>query len=253
MALTLHALTLDPDIPEELLRARLTSAEKDRILALLERRISQRIPAAYLTGHAWFAGLRFRVDDRVLVPRSPIAELIEAGFAPWIEPERVARVLDVGTGSGCIAVACAVHLPQARVDAVDISDGALEVARLNVAEHGLEERIRLIRSDGLAAVEGKYDVIVSNPPYVDAHEMDTLPAEYRHEPALGLAGGQDGLDVVSELLAAAGAHLTEGGVLIVEVGASRPALEARYPRLPFVWPEFARGGENVFVLRAEDL
>lgn len=251
--LTLHALSLDPDMPESMLLANVTGEEKERILALFARRITQRVPAAYLTGYAWFAGLRFRVDDRVLVPRSPIAELIEAGFEPWIDSSRVRRVLDVGTGSGCIAIACAAHLPGARVDAVDVSEDALAVARMNVAEHGLEDRVRVFASEGLEAIEGSYDVVVSNPPYVDAHDMESLPAEFRHEPALGLAGGEDGLDVVTGLVERAGSHLNGGGILVVEVGASRPALEDRYPRLPFVWPEFARGGDNVFILRAEDL
>ncbi|MEE9267567.1 MAG: HemK family protein methyltransferase, partial [Gammaproteobacteria bacterium] len=163
------------------------------------------------------------------------------------------RVLDVGTGSGCIAIACAVHLPKARVDAVDISAEALEVARINVEEHGVQDRVRLFESDGLESVDGPYDLIVSNPPYVDAHDMGALPEEFRHEPAVGLAGGEDGLDVVAGLLTRAGEYLSGSGALIVEVGASRPALTARYPRLPFVWLEFARGGDNVFLLTADDL
>jgi ribosomal protein L3 glutamine methyltransferase len=251
--LVLHAVSLDPDVPESLLTARLTSEEKRRILDLISRRISQRIPAAYITGHAWFAGLRFRVDDRVLVPRSPIAELIEQGFAPWIDPDAVERMLDVGTGSGCIAIACAVYLPDVQVDAVDISPDALEVARLNAQDHGVRDRVNLFASDGLEAVRGTYDVIVSNPPYVDVHEMESLPEEFRHEPVAGLAGGEDGLDVVARLLADAREHLRDDGVLIVEVGASRRALVARYPHLPFVWLDFERGGDNVFLLGARDL
>jgi ribosomal protein L3 glutamine methyltransferase len=253
MGLVLHAVSLQPDIPPELLLARLTAEEKERILLLFSRRITQRVPAAYLTGQAWFAGLLFRVDDRVLVPRSPIAELIEAGFQPWLDPDAVTRVLDVGTGSGCIAIACAVHLPHALVEAVDISGDALEVAQLNVEEHGVGDRVRLFPSDGLAAVRGPYDLIVSNPPYVDAHDMDAMAEEFRHEPAMGLAAGEDGLDVVTGLVEHATEHLSDTGVLIVEVGASRGALTARYPRLPFVWLEFARGGDNVFLLTAEDL
>ncbi len=253
MALVLHAVSLEPDVPEELLLARLTAEEKEQILSLFSRRIAQRVPAAYLIGRAWFAGLGFRIDNRVLVPRSPIAELLEGGFQPWPDPGAMTRVLDVGTGSGCIAIACAVHLPKARVDAVDISAEALEVARINVEEHGVQDRVRLFESDGLESVDGPYDLIISNPPYVDAHDMGSLPEEFRHEPALGLAGGEDGLDVVAELLAHAGEYLNEGGALIVEVGASRPALMARYPRLPFVWLEFARGGDNVFLLTADDL
>jgi ribosomal protein L3 glutamine methyltransferase len=189
----------------------------------------------------------------VLVPRSPIAELIEVGFQPWLDPDAVARVLDVGTGSGCIAIACAVHLPHVRVDAVDISADALEVARINVEEHGVGDRVQVFASDGLNAVRGPYDLIVSNPPYVDVHDMDSLPEEFLHEPSVGLAGGEDGLDVVTGLLEHAAELLSDGGVLIVEVGASRPVLTARYPRLPFVWLEFARGGDNVFLLTAGDL
>jgi ribosomal protein L3 glutamine methyltransferase len=253
MGLVLHAVSLQPDTPQELLLGRLTAEEKERILLLFSRRITQRVPDAYLTGQAWFAGLLFRIDDRVLVPRSPIAELIEAGFQPWVDPDAVTRVLDVGTGSGCIAIACAAHLPHALVDAVDISSDALAVAQLNVEEHGVGDRVQLFASDGLAGVRGPYDVIVSNPPYVDAHDMDALAQEFRHEPALGLAAGEDGLDVVRGLLEQAAEHLSDDGVLIVEVGASRRALTARYPRLPFVWLEFARGGVNVFLLTAEDL
>ena len=253
MALVLHAVSLAPDTPQPLLLGRLTAEEKEHIVELLARRISERVPAAYLTGYAWFAGLRFRVDDRVLVPRSPIAELIEGGFEPWLEPEAITRVMDVGTGSGCIAIACAAYLPHVQVDAVDISPDALEVARVNVAEHGVEERVHLYQSNVLQAARGPYDLIISNPPYVDAHGMDSLPAEFRHEPSLGLAGGEDGLDIVAELIAHAGACLSEDGVLIVEVGASRPALAARYPQLPFVWLEFSRGGDDVFLLRASDL
>jgi ribosomal protein L3 glutamine methyltransferase len=249
----LHAISLEPDVPQELLLARLTAEEKDRILTLFSRRIARRIPAAYLIGRAWFAGLSFRVDDRVLVPRSPIAELIEGGFQPWLDPDASIRVLDVGTGSACIAIACAVHLPHAQVDAVDLSADALEVARINVEEHGVQGRVRIFESDGLDAVRGPYDLIVSNPPYVDTHDMDSLPEEFRHEPAMGLAGGDDGLDVIAGLLKHAVEHLSDRGVLIVEVGASRPALMARYPRLPFVWLEFERGGGNVFLVRAREL
>ena len=253
MALVLHAVSLQPDVPQELLLARLTAEEKERILLLFSRRITQRVPAAYIIGQAWFAGLQFRVDDRVLVPRSSIAELIEAGFQPWLDGDAVTRILDVGTGSGCIAIACAVYMPDALVDAVDISADALEVAQLNVDEHGVANQVSLFQSDGLDAARGPYDLIISNPPYVDAHDMDSLAQEFRHEPVLGLAAGEDGLDVVSGLLEQAAGHLSDGGVLIVEVGASRPALVARYPQLPFLWLEFERGGDNVFLLTADDL
>ena len=253
MALVLHAVSLAPDVPESLLLGRLTAEEKERIVELFARRICDRVPAAYLTGYAWFAGLRFRVDDRVLVPRSPIAELIEGGFEPWLEPDAITRIIDVGTGSGCIAIACAAYLPHAQVDAVDLSMDALELARVNVEDHGLEDRVHLYQSNVLQAARGRYDLIISNPPYVDAHDMDSLPEEFRHEPSLGLAGGEDGLDIVAELLSHAPRHLHDDGALIVEVGASRPALAARYPRLPFVWLEFARGGDDVFLVRSRDL
>jgi len=253
MALVLHAVSLEPDVPQELLLGRLTAEEKEHILLLFSRRISQRVPAAYLTGQAWFAGLQFRVDNRVLVPRSPIAELIEARFQPWLDGDAVTRVIDVGTGSGCIAIACAAYLPDALVDAVDISADALEVAQLNVDKHGVGDQVRVFLSDGLEAARGPYDLIISNPPYVDAHDMESLAQEFRHEPITGLAAGEDGLDVVSGLLEHAAEHLSDGGVLIVEVGASRPALVARYPRLPFLWLEFSRGGDNVFLLGADDL
>ena len=249
----LHAVSLDPDVPEALLLGRLTAEEKERILALFSRRISKRVPSAYLTGHAWFAGLSFRVDNRVLVPRSPIAELIEEGFQPWLDPQSLERVLDVGTGSGCIAIAIAVHMPHVQVDGVDISNDALEVARLNAELQGVEERVRFFTSDVLDAVRGPYDLIVSNPPYVDAHGMDTLAEEFHHEPEVGLAGGEDGLEVVARLVDHARGKLCDDGALIVEVGDSRAALVARYPQLPFVWLEFARGGDNVFLLRARDL
>jgi len=253
LALALHALCLDPDVPESLLLGRLTREEKEHILSLFSQRISRRIPAAYLTGRAWFAGLAFGVDDRVLVPRSPIAELIEVGFEPWLDPQSIRRVLDVGTGSGCIAIASAVHLPDVRVDAVDISRDALDVARVNARDHGVADRVEFLVSNGLDAVRGPYDLIISNPPYVDARALQSLPEEYAHEPALGLAGGEDGLDVIARLIDDARRYLVDDGALIVEVGTSRAALESRYPRLPFTWLEFSRGGENVFLLNAADL
>jgi ribosomal protein L3 glutamine methyltransferase len=252
-ALVLHALHLDHDTPAELLTGALTPGERRDVLALLERRIVERRPAAYLTHAAWFAGLELFVDERVLVPRSPIAELIERGFAPWVDGP-VSRILDLCTGSGCIAIACACAFPDARVDATDTSAAALEVAAENRRRHGLEDRIELIESDLFAALGGRvYDLIVSNPPYVDAAEIEALPDEYRHEPRIGLASGHDGLDAVRGILAGAATHLAPDGVLVVEVGGRAEAVAAAWPALPFTWVEFERGGDGVFLLRAKNL
>ncbi len=254
LTLVLHALHLGHDLPPAYLDSRLTPAERSEVLQLLRRRIEERLPAAYLTHTAYFAGLSFHVNEQVLVPRSPIAELIEAGFAPWVDPNGVRQVLDLCTGSGCIAVAVACYLPEARVDAVDLSPEALEVARINVKRHELEERITLIQSDLFRAVEKRpYDIIVSNPPYVSVEELAGLPAEYHREPALGLEAGQDGLDIVARILQDASSYLAPDGIIVVEVGSSAEALEARYPQLPFLWLDFKRGGDGVFLLTAEQL
>ncbi len=252
-ALVLHALALGHDDPTVYAR-RVGRGDQQRVRALLGRRIAERIPAVYLTGRTWFAGLPFEVDPRVLIPRSPIAELIERRFAPWLDARRIQRVLDMGTGSGCIAIACAKALPWASVDAADISGAALEVAARNVRAHRLTRRVRLVRSDHFAALGAeRYDLIVSNPPYVGARELASLPAEYRHEPTLALASGRAGLDSVRVLLAQARRHLRPGGALIVEVGNTERAVRRAYPQLPFIWLQFERGGGGVFVLGAADL
>ena len=252
-ALILHALHLEPEPPPELWGARLTVRERHAVLSLFHRRIVERIPAAYLMGHAWFAGLRLRADRRALVPRSPLAEWIERGFAPWLEASAVAGVLDIGTGSGCIAIACATFLPAAQVDAVDIDRDALALAGENVRDHGLERRVRLVESDLFSRVDGVYDLIIANPPYVGREEYASLPPEYRHEPVRGLRAGEDGVELVARILRQAARHLASEGVLVVEAGSCRPALEACFPDLPFTWLDFERGGDNVFLLRRDDL
>ena len=253
-ALVLHAVR--PTAGDAALQfgRRVSLAGQRRVRALVTRRIQERIPAAYLTGVAWFAGVPLQVDARVLVPRSPIAELIERGFQPWIDARRVQRVLDLGTGSGCIAIACARALPRARIDAVDISAAALEVARRNVRRHRLARRIRLRKSDHFRALgRATYDIIVSNPPYVGARELAGLPPEYRHEPRVALAAGSAGLDSVRIILREARRHLRPRGVLIVEVGNTERAVRRAFRRLPFVWLEFERGGGGVFLLAREQL
>jgi ribosomal protein L3 glutamine methyltransferase len=232
----------------------LSARQLKRIEELLRRRIGERIPLAYLTHRAFFAGLTLYVDERVLVPRSPIAELTLRRFQPWIEPPRVRRILDIGTGSGAIALACARAFPRALVDAVDISAAALQVCRRNVRTLSLKRRVNVLLSDHFNAVKGRrYDIIVSNPPYVGRAEMRTLPREYRHEPRRGLASGADGLDSVRAILAAARPHLKDHGILVVEVGNTESALLRAYPKLPFVWPELSMGGAGVFLLNAEVL
>jgi ribosomal protein L3 glutamine methyltransferase len=252
-ALVLHAARL-PWHAAPADRRRVGRAVQRRVQQLLRRRIEERMPAAYLTGVAWFAGLPVRVDTRVLIPRSPLAEIIERRFAPWIDATRVRRVLDIGTGSGCIAIACARYLPAARVDAVDICAAALEVARANVRHHRLGKRVRLRKSDHFDALgHATYDIIVANPPYVGSAELKRLPAEYRHEPRVALAAGPSGLDSVRVILREAAGHLRARGLLIVEVGNSERAVRRQWPRLPFVWLQFARGGGGVFLLTREQL
>ena len=253
LALVLHAAGVRHGAPESLLSSRLTTPERRAAADLIVRRIRERIPAPYLTGRAWFAGLEFTCDARALVPRSPIAEWIERGFEPWLDPDAVERVLDIGTGGGAIAVACALAFPNAAVDAVDVSDAALELARENCLAHDVDDRIRLFESDVYAEVSDRYDLIVSNPPYVDVDTMAMLDPEYLHEPRTGLEAGADGLDCVRRILAGASAHLRPGGVLVCEVGASRGALEHAFPTVAFMWLDLSRGGEGVFLLESAQL
>lgn len=253
-ALVLHALSLPQAGGAALYGRKVSAAAAARTAELLSRRIRERIPSAYLTGVTWFAGLPFKVDARALIPRSPLAELIERGFAPWVDPARIRRILDLGTGSGCIAIACARALPRAQVDAVDVSQDALALARENVRWHRLTRRVHLIRSDHFAALgRSTYDIIVSNPPYVGARELRRLPPEYRHEPRIGLASGPAGLDSVSIILREAARHLKPRGLLVVEVGNTESAVRRVFRTLPFVWLEFARGGGGVFLLTREQL
>lgn len=253
--LLLHTLHLPLDRLEPFLDARLTSGERESALRILERRIIERVPAAYLTNEAWLGEHRFYVDERVIVPRSFIAELLDEELAPWIEdPWSVGRVLDLCTGSGCLAILAAHAFPDARVDAVDISSDALAVAARNVADYGLEDRLRLVNADLFAGVQGeRYDVIISNPPYVNAESVAALPEEYRREPEIALGSGHDGLDLTRRILAEAAGHLNPGGLLVVEIGHNRDDLEAAYPETPFTWLDTAAGDQYVFLLRREEL
>lgn len=252
--LVFAALDLPFDCPESALDEALDSAQLVRIHELARQRIERRMPTAYLVNRAWFCGLPFYVDEQVLIPRSPVAELIEAGFSPWLEADRVGRVLDIGTGSGCIAIACAYALPQARVDAIDNDRAALAVTQRNIDAHGLGARVTAIESDLFSALDGcRYDLIIANPPYVDAEDMADLPPEYAHEPAAALAAGDDGLDVVERLLNEARDHLTADGLLVLEVGNSQAALEAARPTLPMLWLDFEMGGDGVCIIEARDL
>ncbi|WP_323753808.1 50S ribosomal protein L3 N(5)-glutamine methyltransferase [Marinobacter sp.] len=235
------------------LDARLTRSERDLILARIDRRISERVPIAYLLGEGWFMGMPFNVDERVLVPRSPLGELLENGLQPWLGDAYVQRVLDLCTGSGCIGIGAATVFDEAEVTLSDISEDALAVAESNIELHGLQARVHTVRSDVFDSIEGRYDVILSNPPYVDAEDMADMPEEYRHEPELGLAAGDDGLDIAHRIIAKASEHLTEDGLLIVEVGNSWGAMDDAYPDLPLTWLEFESGGDGVFLVTARDL
>lgn len=253
--LVLHALSLPLDRLEPFLDAKLTQLERARLGELLTRRIEARVPAAYLTREAWLGDFRFYVDERVIIPRSFIAELLPDGLAPWIpDPSAIREALDLCTGSGCLAILLAHAYPNADVDAVDLSSDALAVAQRNVADYGLHGRINLIRSDLFAnLVEKSYDLVISNPPYVTDRAMDALPAEYRHEPEMALAGGEDGLEAVRGIVKDAPRFLNPGGLLVVEVGRGRPAVESAFPRMPFTWVETASSEDAVFAILREDL
>lgn len=248
--LVLGALHLPWEMADSYLDCRLEDDERAHLQDLLQRRIEQRVPTAYLLGQAWFCGLPFIVDERVLIPRSPIGELIDRRFEPWLA-QAPARVLDLCTGSGCIGIACAYEFLEAEVVLADLSFEALEVANRNIEHHGLEERVYTVQSDGFDGLpKQRFDLILSNPPYVDAEDIADMPNEFHHEPALALACGEDGLDLVRRILAQAADHLTETGTLIVEVGNSQVHVEALYPEVEFTWLEFARGGHGVFLLAA---
>ena len=253
--LVLHTLHLPLDRLEPFLDAKLSHAEREEVLDVIARRVNERIPAAYLTREAWLGDHRFYVDERVLIPRSYIAELLRDGLGSWIpEPAGISAALDLCTGSGCLAILMAHQYPNADVDAADISSEALAVALRNVSDHGVQDRVNLIRSDLLSNLTEKaYDLIVSNPPYVTAMAMEELPPEYEHEPRLALAGGDDGLDAVRTILARAAEFLNPEGLLVVEVGANRDATEAAFPRLPFTWLATPSSEDSVFLLRKEDL
>jgi ribosomal protein L3 glutamine methyltransferase len=252
--LVLHALHLPNSWPAGLAAAQLSAVERDQIDALIDRRIAERVPAAYLVGHAEFAGLEFLCDQRALVPRSPIAELIESGFAGWIDPDRVHYALDLCCGGGSIGIAMAVHRPRWRVDLVDLSSDALALAADNIARHRVSDRVRTIQSDLFSALGGeRYDLIVSNPPYVTEAEFAALAPEYGHEPALGLVSGHDGLDATARILAHAADHLRPGGLLIVEIGEAWRAFERRFAHLPVAWIHFSVGHMGVFAITREAL
>ncbi|WP_305907934.1 50S ribosomal protein L3 N(5)-glutamine methyltransferase [Methylomarinum sp. Ch1-1] len=253
-AIVLHTLDQPYNLAETYLDTMLTMEEREAVVDLIRRRIRERKPSAYLTHEAIFAGLPFYVDERVLVPRSPLAELIEERFDPWIDEERVFNVLDLCTGSGCIAIACAYAFPEAQIDAVELSDDACEVARINIEKHDLADQVTLHQSDLFTALPRKpYDIIVSNPPYVSVEEWEGLPPEFHAEPAMGFKGGVSGLDLVLRILVDAGRYLTEHGILVIEVGSSSETLQHLFPEVPFYWLEFERGGDGVFLLTAEQL
>ena len=252
--LVLRSLQLPVDTPDVYWKSKLVKAEKKIVLANLLKRIDKRIPSAYITQEGWFAGLQFYIDERVLVPRSPIAEMVESQFTPWVNPDEVESVLDLCTGSGCIGISCAYAFPQAEIDLSDISTDALDVATINIEKHDASNRVSVIQSDLFEGLIGKkYDIIVSNPPYVDADDIDSMSAEFQHEPELGLSSGTDGLECTRQILKHAASHLTDEGILVLEVGNSQYALVEEFPQLPFQWVDFERGGDGVFVLTKAQL
>ena len=254
VALTMHALFLPIDSKESITNCRVTTSERETVLSLFKLRVNERLPVAYITNIAWFAGMQFYVDDRVLVPRSPIAEMINEGFEPYLQHKPVLRALDLCTGSGCIAIAIAHQFPDAEVDAIDLSIDALEVANINIFNHGVEDRVIPMQSDLLNEVlREKYDLIVSNPPYVDQEDMDSLPQEFIHEPEMGLAAGFDGLDLVKRILVDSLDCLNDGGLLVVEVGNSQVHMQEQFPQVDFTWIEFGNGGHGVFALTKAQL
>jgi ribosomal protein L3 glutamine methyltransferase len=253
--LVLSTLHLPLDQLEPFLDAHLTPAEKTQVLHMIERRVIEKKPAAYLTNEAWLGDYRFYIDERVIVPRSFIAELLQTQLVPWInDPDELHSALDLCTGSGCLAILLAHAFNNVRIDAVDISTNALEVALRNVTDYSLQEKIRLVQSDLFSSLsEQRYDLIISNPPYVNAESMANLPKEYRHEPQIALASGDDGLDATRVILHQAANHLNEQGILIVEIGHNRKLLEQAFPRTPFTWLETSAGDEFVFLLKRSQL
>jgi ribosomal protein L3 glutamine methyltransferase len=251
--LVMRSLHLPLENNNLFLDARLVREERELILERIERRVEEQVPLAYLLGEAWFMGLPFNVDPRVLVPRSPLAELLENGLQPWLGDVYVERILDLCTGSGCIGIAAATVFDSAEVDLADISTDALAVADSNIALHQLGERVRTVQSDVFSNLNERYDVILSNPPYVNARDLADMPVEFGHEPVLGLAAGEDGLEIAHRILAGAADRLTDNGLLIVEVGNSWPELDAAYPQLPLTWLEFENGGDGVLAIVAKDL
>lgn len=252
--LIMVAANLEFDCPDSELDRKLDTNELSRIESLITKRIQDRTPVAYLVNKAWFAGLEFYVDQNVLIPRSPLAELINSDFLPWKAPKDIKNILDIGTGSACIAIACATQIKHAKVDAIDIDDAAINIGKKNISKHGLEDRVEIIHSDLYQNLNNKkYDLIISNPPYVGRDEMQTLPEEYLHEPTHALKADRNGLAIVEDILRGAVEHLNEDGILIVEVGNSMQTVEDEYPEVPFIWLEFENGGEGVFLISKSDI